>query len=119
MASEKHCVRALDQHEDKLSSNPRVQGLGIVAREGDALDSENCAVAIYVEKTVPDEEIAEEHQLPTSLSIELEGALHEVPVRVIEQGPVTLEGLGMETLEIGPESPGLAAALDVEDRGEE
>lgn len=119
MASEKHCVRALDQHEEKLSANPRVQGLGVVAREGETLDSENCAVAVYVEKKVPDEEIAEEHRLPTTLLVELEGARHEVPVRVIEQGPVTLEGPGTETLEIGPEIPGLATALEPEDGGEE
>ena len=108
MASEEHCVKALDRHEGKLSANPRVQGLGIVAQEGKPFDSADCAVAIYVEKMVPSEDLPEEHQLPERLEIEHDGDLHEVPVRVIEQGPVTLEapGIGIESIGVGLEEPG-------------
>ena len=118
MASEEHCVKALDRHEKKLSANPRVQGLGITAREGEPFDSNDVAVAVYVEKKLPDEEVPEEHRLPESLEIEEEGETHVVPVRIIEQGPVTLETPGTETPGIetaGIEMPGIESPEDSEE----
>ena len=127
MASEEHCVKALDQHEKKLSENPQIQGLGVVSGEGEPFDSENCAVAVYVDKKVPQEELPDEHHLPDSLEIEYEGNRHRVPVRVIEQGPVTLEGPGLEDgagavpglEELGPETPGIEPGLAPEKDAEE
>lgn len=109
MASEEHCVKALDRHEEKLAANPHVQGLGIVAREGQPLDSEDCAVAIYVAQKPAKEDLAAEHALPETLEIEHEGTTHAVPVRVIEQGPVRLEGPGLEPA--GGALPGLEGPL--------
>ena len=123
MASEKECAKALDQHEKELSENPQVQGLGIVAEEGKPFDSDELAVAVYVEKKVPDEELATEYRLPATLAVELEGRLHEVPVRVIEQGPVELEAARTESVgEVAPTLEDIGAENlepSADDRSEE
>lgn len=114
MATEEHCLEALDRHEKKLAANPQVQGLGIVAQEGKPFDSKDCAVAVYVEKKLPDDEVAAEHRLPETLEVEHRGATHRVPVRVIEQGPVALEEPGLEAAEPGLEEPAAEAAVGLE-----
>ena len=114
MASEKQCSRALDQHEATLARNPLVQGLGIVAEEGEPVDSEKLAVAVYVERKPAEEEIDPEHQLPETLHVEHEGETVEVPLRIIEQGPVTLEGPESFDLEL----PGTEASPEPDDSEE-
>ena len=91
MSSEEQCARALELHDGKLSALANVQGLGIVAEEGETVDSDNLAVAVYVEKKVPVEELAPEHRIPATLEIPDDEGFHQVSVRVIEQGPVWAE----------------------------
>ena len=91
MSSEEQCARALELHEGKLSALANVQGLGIVAEEGETVDSDNLAVAVYVEKKVSVEELAPEHRIPATLEIPDDDGFHQVSVRVIEQGPVWAE----------------------------
>ena len=91
MSSEEQCTRALELHDGKLSALANVQGLGIVAEEGETVDGGNLAVAVYVEKKVPVEELAPEHRIPATLEIPDDDGFHQVSVRVIEQGPVWAE----------------------------
>ena len=91
MSSEEQCVRALELHEEKLLALVNVQGLGIVAEEGQAADSDNLAVAVYVEKKLPVERLAPEHRIPETLEVPDGDDVQQVSVRVIEQGPVWSE----------------------------
>jgi hypothetical protein len=93
MASERQCLRALALHEKRLSALPNVQGLGVVAGKGRSAGSDELAVAVYVDRKRPLEELAPEERIPETLELpEGEGGrVRKVPVRVIEQGPVGLE----------------------------
>ena len=49
------------------------------------------AVAVYVDKKRPLEELAPEERIPETLELKDRGRMCRVPVKVIEQGPVELE----------------------------
>jgi hypothetical protein len=53
-------------------------------------------VAVYVEKKLPPRQLQPHERVPKRLYITSGGTRRAVPVRVIEQGPVTLEGGGFE-----------------------
>jgi hypothetical protein len=91
MSSEKQCLRALELHEDELASLPNVQGLGVVAAGGAGAAGGDLAVAVYVDKKRPLEELAPEERIPETLELRDGGRVRRVPVKVIEQGPVALE----------------------------
>lgn len=91
MSTEKQCLRALEEHQEKLSALPNVQGLGIVAEEGAPAGSDRLAIAVYVDEKRPPEEIPPEHRIPETLELRDGDRVRRVPVRVIEQGPVELE----------------------------
>lgn len=91
MASRTLCKKALDLNEERLSAFPHVVGLGIDERgRGDN------AVAVYVEKKLPPSQLQPNERVPTRLYVTSGGTRRAVPVRVFEQGPVTLEGPGFE-----------------------
>ncbi len=85
MATLAQCKRALDLHEDELSKNKNVVGLGIVPLDEE--DSGECAVAVYIEKPFR----GRTRQIPDSLTIPFKKSEIEVPTRLIVQGPVSLE----------------------------
>jgi hypothetical protein len=90
-ASKTLCQKALDLNEERLSAFPHVVGLGIDERgPGDN------AVAVYVDQKLPASQLPPDQRVPTRLYVTSGGARRAVPVRVIEQGPVTLEGPGFE-----------------------
>lgn len=91
MSSERQCLRALALHEKKLAALPNVQGLGVVAVKGQSAESDDLAVAVYVDRKVPLDELAPEERIPETLDVPEGGTVRKVPVRVIEQGPVGLE----------------------------
>lgn len=91
MPSERQCLRALALHEEKLAALPNVQGLGVVAAEGRSAGSSELAVAVYVDRKRPLDELAPEDRIPETLEVPEGGSVRKVPVRVIEQGPVGLE----------------------------
>jgi len=91
MPSEKLCLQALDQHQEKLSSLPNVQGMGVVAAKGEAADSDELAVAVYVQEKRPLDSLAPADRIPETLEVRDGDRVRLVPVRVIEQGPVGLE----------------------------
>ena len=61
-----------------------------------------------------EDEIDPEHRLPETLHVEHEGETVEVPLRIIEQGPVTLEE--PESFELEP--PGIEAIPESDDSEE-
>ncbi len=52
------------------------------------------AVAVYVKKKVAESKLAARDLVPKSVTIRGRGRDIQVPVRVIEQGEVQLEGIG-------------------------
>jgi hypothetical protein len=97
VASKAQAKRALELYEKLLAGLPNVVGLGIVpAAEGEAGDSRESAVAVYVSRKVPAAKLAPRHLVPKVLEVPGKGGKRQVPTRVIEQGEVTLEGLGKE-----------------------
>jgi hypothetical protein len=86
MASSTLCKKALDRHEDRLSALPNVVGLGI-----DESGPGKSAVAVYVEKKLPPSQLGPGERVPKRLYVVSGGTRRAVPVRVIEQGPVSLE----------------------------
>jgi hypothetical protein len=91
MATRSLCRQALDKHEERLSALPHVVGLGI-----DERGPGRGAVAVYVEKKLPESELGPHERIPSRLYVTSGGARRAVPVRVIEQGPVSLEGDSFE-----------------------
>lgn len=95
MAARKHCELALEQHEQKLIVLKNVVGLGIVPLEegADGTPSRDLAVAVYVVKKLPVEELHAEDVVPKTLKVRQNKKTTEVRTRVIEQGEVSLESL--------------------------
>lgn len=92
MPTKRQCKRALELHEESLSKLKAVVGLGIVkvkdaAQRGKQV-AEN-AVAVYVKKLSSKESAA----LPKYVEINGRGKSKiKVPLQLIEQGEVSLEG---------------------------
>jgi hypothetical protein len=86
MASRTLCKKALDRNEERLSALPNVVGLGI-----DETGPGRNAVAVYVEKKLPPSQLGPDERVPKRLYVTSGGTRRAVPVRVIEQGPVSLE----------------------------
>lgn len=84
MAESRHVDRALSLFGDELARKRNVVGLGKVASP----DGGEC-LAVYVEKKVPEAELAAADLVPKVLKVEAV----EVETQVIEQGPVSLESL--------------------------
>lgn len=95
MAAQKQCEQALEQHEQRLILLKNVVGLGIVPFEerSDGARASDLAVAVYVVKKLPLEELAPREVIPTILEVCRGKRITRVRTRVIEQGEVTLESL--------------------------
>lgn len=100
MASEALCKRALDQHEDELVRRKNVVGLGIVQvnDKSERFRRRDLAVAVYVKKKLPVQELAPADVIPKELEVSSGKRIARVRTRVIEQGEVRLESAGLETL---------------------
>ncbi len=96
MATERQCLKALTVHEESLSRRANVVGLGIISTVAAESSTEDLAVAVYVEKKVALEELAEEDRIPETLEVEEDQGPRQIPVRIIEQGPVELEEPSLE-----------------------
>jgi hypothetical protein len=98
MATQAQCERALELFEDELSRRKNVVGLGIVPVEDGAAGGRGMAVAVYVKKKVPANNLSEKDRVPETLRVPgREGPAH-VPTRIIEQGEVHLEPVKKENL---------------------
>jgi len=100
MATQQQCKRALDLLEGRLSRLQNVVGLGIVEEKDSPVrqrGAKRLAVAVYVRKKVPLEQLRPEDVVPPVLEIAGRKGTVKVPTRVIEQGEVTLEPAGRES----------------------
>ena len=91
MATQSICEAALEEYEEKLSGLPNVTGLGIVSLDEKNPASPDLAIAVYVEKKVPADELDKLELVPKKIQIKQGEVLQEVFTRVIEQGVVSLE----------------------------
>ena len=96
MATETQCEEALVLHENSLSQRANVVGLGITSADDSNPASADVAVAVYVSRKVPLDELAEEDRIPETLEIEEQGGKKQVPVQIVELGAVELEEPGLE-----------------------
>lgn len=85
MATLAQCKKALELYEEELSGYENVVGLGITRLEEKGSDS--CAVTVYVREPTP----KRQKGIPNSLTISSRKGDIQVPVRVVHQGPVSLE----------------------------
>lgn len=91
MATQQNCEAALDEHEDRLSALPNVVGLGITSLDEANPEYQDLAVAVYVSQILPKDQLEPFELIPKTVQIMKDNALEDVPVRIIEQGIVSLE----------------------------
>ena len=99
MPSRQQCKRALDVHEETLGKYKNVVGMGVVRLDEAAQASRGStdAVAVYVRKKEPEENLSPDDVIPRYLEVKGHGKVVRVPTKVIEQGEVSLES-GLESL---------------------
>lgn len=91
MAKSSQVDHALDLFGDELARKKNVVGLGKVpAQDGDPGDWD---LAVYVERKVPEAELAAADRVPKDVELPGPGAKTKVQTQVIEQGAVSLEEL--------------------------
>ena len=93
MATRAECQQALAAYENDLARRRNVVGLGVVScspamRAG---CPDELAVAVYVSRKVPADQLNQEDVLPCILRVRHRGQEVEVPVRVIEQGVISFD----------------------------
>lgn len=100
MASKRQCKRALSLHEEKLGQYKNVVGMGVIRLDKEDEKSRNStdAVAVYVRKKVPEDELPPTEVIPRYLEIKGREKVLRVPTKVIEQGEVSLEPMDKESL---------------------
>lgn len=83
-------------HADDLSAYPNVVGIGTLRVDDDApaarksTEAEH-AVAVYVSRKVPGEQLDDEERLPAYVEVPEPGGTERVPVVVVESGVIEPE----------------------------
>ncbi|HSK24479.1 MAG TPA: hypothetical protein VK906_14935 [Egicoccus sp.] len=87
MATPQQARQAADQHANDLSAYPNVVGIGTqpVTEASEGTDDGH-AVAVYVDRKVPDDQLRPDERLPASVEVAAAGATARVPVVVVEVG---------------------------------
>ena len=98
--SEQQVKRALDLHEETLGQYVNVIGMGIINldKTGQEVEGSANTVAVYVRKKVPKDKLLPQEVIPQYLEIKVRDGIMKIPTKVIEQGEVSLESPGKETL---------------------
>lgn len=87
MATPQQARQAADQHAGDLSTYPNVVGIGTQpVEEASAGTDDGHAVAVYVSRKVPSEQLRTDERLPASVDVAAAGATTTVPVVVVEVG---------------------------------
>jgi len=99
--SKRQVKRTLDMHEEELGQYENVVGMGIVSIDEANQESpggSEYAIAVYVRKKIPEDELLPEAIIPKYLELNVRDDVIEIPTKVIEQGEVSWESLGKEAL---------------------
>lgn len=91
MASRSHVERAIEQYQEELGRYPNVTGIGVVPVSDDSEGPTDLAVAVYVTKKVPRDQLRAGERIPPSLEITSRDGSRSVPTRVIATGEFALE----------------------------
>lgn len=87
MSSEEDCRLAVEQHAERLSELPNVQGVGVGEPLAGGAPDAGFSVKVYVSKKVPPEDLKESDLIPSKLGVmDKSGTAREVPVEVVEIG---------------------------------
>jgi hypothetical protein len=92
MASRNHVQRAIELYEAELARYPNVTGIGVVPVTDDPDGPADLAVAVYVTRKVPRDELKAGERIPPTLEIPSRDGAQNVPTRVIATGEFALEG---------------------------
>lgn len=97
MATARQATRAAQMHADDLSAYPNVVAIG-THRVDDAPATKTTkgteaehAVAVYVSRKVPGEQLNDEERLPAYVDVPEPGGTVRVPVVVVESGVIRPE----------------------------
>jgi hypothetical protein len=93
MSSRSHVQRAIELYEEELARYPNVTGIGVVPVTDDSEGPTDLAVAVYVTRKVPRDQLKADERIPPSLEIPSRDGSQKVPTRVIATGEFTLEDL--------------------------
>ncbi len=91
MASRNHVQRAIELYEEELARYPNVTGIGVVPVTDDPDGPADLAVAVYVTRKVPRDELKAGERIPPTLEIPSRDGAQNVPTRVIATGEFALE----------------------------
>jgi hypothetical protein len=93
MATGPQAQRAADLHADDLSAYPNVVGIGTrpVIEEPSATGGDAYAVAVYVSRKVPADQLDARQRLPDHVEVAEPGGVERVPVIVVAIGAIEPE----------------------------
>lgn len=91
MASRNHVQRAIELYEEELARYPNVTGIGVVPVTDGTDSPADLAVAVYVTRKAPRDELKADDRIPRSLEIPSRDGAQNVPTRVIATGEFALE----------------------------
>lgn len=91
MASRSHVERAIEKYQEELARYPNVTGIGVVPVTDDSEGPTDLAVAVYVTKKVPRDQLKAGERIPRSLEITSRDGSRNVPTRVIATGEFVIE----------------------------
>jgi hypothetical protein len=91
MASRSHVERAIELYQEELARYPNVTGIGVVQVTDDSYGPTDLAVAVYVTKKVPRDQLKAGERIPPSLQITSRDGSRNVPTRVIATGELAHE----------------------------
>lgn len=92
MATRNHVRRAIELYQEQLAGYPNVTGIGVVPLKDHPEGPADLAVAVYVTRKVPSDELEPEERIPSMLEIPSRDGSRSVPTRVIATGDFELEG---------------------------
>jgi hypothetical protein len=92
MATRNHVQRAIELYQEQLARYPNVTGIGVIPLKDDSDGPADLAVAVYVTRKVPRDELKPDERIPSQLEIPMRDGSRSVPTRVIATGEFEHEG---------------------------
>ena len=115
MPTRRQCQRALELHEKQLSALAGVVGLGIVRLSTSQDGADDNVVAVYVDRNAVVDATEGAHRIPAYLTLEETADRRiQVPVEIIDQGPVTREEIE-DAVDAGPAQQPVQDSPDCDD----